>query len=488
MAKILKLLVFSMFLLACTEKPTTEFTNTQQFSKELDQLQSFFQIPGLAVVVQKEDSVIFEAYQGFADIEQQLPVQKNTKFPIASITKVFSGVLLQQLAEKKAVDLESPIDSFLVTPTFGDSIKIKHVLSHTSQGNVGQQFYYSYRFGSLTPVIEKASGTSFASAIEDAIFKPLDLTQSGFLLDSSSVDTTTAKPYNFEGESNLGQYEYGISAAAGIVSTAGDLIKFSSALDSEVLLKNDSKEKMFAPYSPNLPYGLGVFSQEIEGMQVVWAYGQYDSFSSLFIKVPEQNLNLVMLANSNLMSDPARLINGDLLSSLFAISFLKNYVLDYSNLPLLKAEKTPELPPGMASFQKKKLLAEALAQSYMARFDSTALEKSKKLLRHVFKQYPNYLAESDLNLLHTLCFLKTVHFYKELGPFTEFDTKIESIANTLLEKDPKNPYVHVNMGFYYDEKGDSEKARFHYNAILKAKNFSPFWYTTEAKNWLAKHP
>ena len=88
MAKILKLLVFSMFLLACTEKPTTEFTNTQQFSKELDQLQSFFQIPGLAVVVQKEDSVIFEAYQGYADIEQQLPVQKNTKFPIASITKV----------------------------------------------------------------------------------------------------------------------------------------------------------------------------------------------------------------------------------------------------------------------------------------------------------------------------------------------------------------------------------------------------------------
>ena len=104
--------------------------------------------------------------------------------------------------------------------------------------------------------------------------------------------------------------DYGYSASAGIVSTARDLIRFNQALDLNTLITKDSKEAMFSPFQDGLPYGYGIFTQKIKGLDVVWAYGQYDCYSSLFMKVPDRNITLVLVANNNLMSDPARLIMG----------------------------------------------------------------------------------------------------------------------------------------------------------------------------------
>ena len=165
------------------------------------------------------------------------------------------------------------------------------------------------------------------------------------------------------------------------------------------------------------------------------------------------------------------------------MSFLKHYVFELGELPLFELEDSSQ--ESISEFHQKKVLAEALAASFMGRYDNVELEKSKQLLRTVFEMYPDYLEEAHLNLLHNLTFIKNVHFHKELGPFEEFDPQIEAIAKKLLKEDPNNPYVNVYMGLYYDRKGDTEKTRGHYETIVNAKNFSPFWYTAEAKNWLA---
>lgn len=75
----------------------------------------------------------------------------------------------------------------------------------------------------------------------------------------------------------------------------------------------------------------------------------------------------------------------------------------------------------------------------------------------------------------------------DLEEFNASDTQIEAIANSLLTQDPNNPYAHVYLGTYFDRKGDLEKARFHFEALANAQNFSPFWYTGEAKQWLAEN-
>ncbi len=478
------ILIVLILCTACTSQgKKNDLKNNTRFASEIKKLKDYFHIPGLAVLVQKGDSVLFEEYLGVADIEKSQKVYSTTQFPIASITKVFAGVALMKLVEEGKMSLDDPIDTYLNTPTFGDSIQVKHILSHTSQGQVGQHFYYSYRFGALTPVIAKASNTSFEASLQNEVFRPLGLTSTYFFNDSSSVKSTIAQPYNFDGTIVPGVMEFGTSASAGIVSTTRDMVAFSRALDNNTIITSASKNLMYTPFTPSSPYGLGIFTQEIINENIVWAYGQYDSYSSLLLKVPEEELTLVVLANNNLMSDPARLINGDISSSLFAMSFLKNYVLEQEELPLFELVDTPS--NDTSEFHRKKMLAEALAASFMARFDNAELEKSKQLLRKAFKQYPNYKDYGNLNLLHILTFLKSVHFYKELGPFAEFDAQIEAIATKLLEEDPNNPYVNVYMGSYHDRKGAMEQARVHYETIVNANNFSPFWYTAEAKNWLS---
>lgn len=471
--------------IACTsENKKTETRNKELFTSEMKQLKDYFHIPGLAVLVQKGDCTIYEDYMGYADIENQIKVDTTTQFPIASITKVFAATALFQLQEEGKLHLDDTIDSYLDHPVFGDSIKIKHVLSHTSQGNVGKHFYYSYRFGTLTPVIEKASEKPFEVFIQSNILNPLQLNHTLFMTDSTKTGPSMAQPYNFEGETVPGILEYGTSTSSGIASTLHDMTLFSRALDGNDLLTISSKNTLFAPSKPRLPYGHGIFSQQFEGKTILWGYGQYDSYSSLLLKVPEDDLHLILLANNNLMSDPARLINGDIFSSLFALSFLKNHVFDFGDISLFEQDDI-EAKSRNNELYRKKLLAEALAASFMARFHDKELKKSKRLLRKVFELFPDHDSYADLNLLHNLTFIKNLHFFKDLGPFKEFDPIIESISDKLLKKDPNNPYANVYMGSYYDQKGDLEQARLHYETIINAKNFSPFWYTAEAKNWLS---
>ena len=106
-------------------------------------------------------------------------------------------------------------------PILGDSILIKHVLSHTSQGNTGKEFYYSSRFGLLTNVIEKASGKSYADMFNEEILIPLELKNTFLLKDSIQIakeKRIIAKPYILDNGIENGFIDFGYSSSAGIVS------------------------------------------------------------------------------------------------------------------------------------------------------------------------------------------------------------------------------------------------------------------------------
>jgi len=450
---------------------------------ELEELKEYFQIPGLAVSIKKNGALIYEKYLGVADREANVQVDKNTVFPIASITKVFSGVLIMKLVEQEKLSLDEPINTFLPKPMFGDSVLVKHVLSHTSQGNVGKEFYYSSRFGALTNVIEHTSGTSFSEVLAKEILGPLKL-ENTFLLKDATQIARMAKPYILDNGVEEGFIDYGYSSSAGIVSNLEDLATFNEALDNDAIISKESKVAMFSSFKKDLPYAYGIFNQQFENLNMVWAYGQYDCYSSLLLKIPAKNMTLTILANNSLLSDPARLIYGDATSSLFALSFLKNYVFELTGTPLFEKQDSISDNLDDKGFHRKKVLAQALAASYMARYDPKKLEYSAMLLNHVFSKYPNYLDYGDLNLLHNLTFLKDVAFYKELGDFNEFDTQIERIGQKLLVKEPRNPYLHTYLGTFYARKGNNEKAKYHFGHIVNAKNFSENWYTNEAQNWL----
>jgi len=83
-------------------------------------------------------------------------------------------------------------------------------------------------------------------------------------------------------------------------------------------------------YTPNsstsggiLPFGLGWFVQEYKGIKLVWHYGHAPkAYSSLILKIPEKELTLILLANSDGAIRNFNLGSGNVLNSPFATLFI----------------------------------------------------------------------------------------------------------------------------------------------------------------------
>src|ERR1051325_5967639 len=347
----------------------------QTFVDEISELQDYFHIPGVSFIVTKGDSTRIEGYLGYSDLVDETPMDSVTAIPMASLTKMFSGYLVAQQSNRGI--LNRPINTYVTDQNIPDSILVKHVLSHTSAGSVGKHFHYSNRFSWLTQVIEKENDAKFEVMINSQIVVPNEMNHTFLLQNKEQVEKRgIAMPYVFEGETKPGFIDYGFSASAGITSTVRDFAKFSRMI-SHTMVENER-----APFDH---YNWGLFGQDIQGVKVLWAYGQYDCYSSLFLKVPEKDLTFIIAGNNSLIADPARLIYGDITTSLFALSFLEHFV----NLEL----------PG------ETLKAKALAGSFMGRFDPDAAKESKELLREVFKRDSNYYS---LATMHTIASLKEI--------------------------------------------------------------------------------
>src|SRR4030095_2700462 len=123
----------------------------------------------------------------------------------------------------------------------------------------------------------------------------------------------------------------GIGAAAGLVSNVLDLAKYDLAIDGHTFVRAETQERAWTPASTTdgrkLPYGLGWFIQSHDGARLVWHYGYWpESFSSLYLKLPERKISLILLANSDGLSAPFLLGAGDVMRSAFANSFLRIFV------------------------------------------------------------------------------------------------------------------------------------------------------------------
>lgn len=463
-----------------------------QFDEDLQSLKGYFHLPGLSAVVKKGDRILFEEQYGYADLDKKIRVEAGTVFPVASLTKIFAAILILQLEEEGKLSLDDPMKKYFPKANIPETIKIKHVLSHTSQGTPGECFFYSSRYSYLTQVIEQAGGVSFSQLMREKILQPLGMDNTSFLASeeqAKKMGAQLAQPYTFYGETNPGRFEPGFSTSAGLMMTAGDLLLFDEALDNNLLLTKKSKKKMFTPFYEGAPYGLGIFTQQFMGFDLIWGYGQYDCYSSLYLKIPEKELTLILLANNKLMSDPARLIYGDVTYSLFAVSFLKNFVFDFPkedspfeniqmpgtlNDKLIFHHKNMDLRPLI----RQQTLAWGLAKSFMGQVFAEEKKEGYSFLHYglgLFEDYKNY---GNLSLMHALL------------PHTGepwVDEIFLAVGEQLLKECPENPYANLYFGEYYASQDEAERALVHFKTIADAKNFERFWYTSEALNFIREY-
>ncbi len=357
--------LISIFLLTCFNTVSFSQPNTtgkippdkiKTFQSKLEAIRVTLKIPALSAAIMQGEEIVWAKGFGYADVENKIPATENTSYRIASVTKTFTSTLIMQLVEKGKLDLNNPISSYGLSFDNDKNIRVKHLLTNTSEGKAGTRFQYNgYRFGRLGIVAEKASGKPFYELLIENILQPLEMTSTAPDIPlyeyykytqknqwaKASFDkafTSLAKPYELNDSSQIiaSQYLNEFGAFGGLLSTVKDILKYSAAIDRNQFLSKQTQTTVFTPTITSTnevsPYGLGWFVEKYKGVDFYWHYGQTKAESALFVKVPSLKLSLVVLANTDKLSQPFALGDGDLLLSPVGQLFYKSFVNDDSSL------------------------------------------------------------------------------------------------------------------------------------------------------------
>ena len=335
-----------LLLVACT---STNGNRVTTFEREADELRRTLHIPGMSAVIVQNQKVLWTRGFGYADLENRVPATPDTLYHVASVTKTFGSTLVMQLVEKGQLALDEPIAKYTPSryaPAITDErVQVRHILSHTSEGTPGDRYAYNGNlYDALTPVIEKKYGAPFHQVLTQRILEPLQMTgsvPSHDVIDDpelarryAPILARFAKPYTLYGTGEIVRDTYpakDIGASAGLLSTVRDLAKFDAAIDRHVFLEPKTQELAWTPFVSNagqpLPYGLGWFVEEYRGQRLIWHTGNWGTgFSAMYLKVPEKNLSLILLANSEALAD-GFYFPSSVETNPFVCSFLRHFVV-----------------------------------------------------------------------------------------------------------------------------------------------------------------
>lgn len=326
-----------------------------RFEDQLEDLRQQLKIPAFSAAIVKDQKLVWAKGFGYADLENRVEATPDTPYRLASVTKPIAATLIMQLVEEGKLDLDDPVAKYGILLESDGVVRVWHLLTHTSEGVPGTVHNYSGdRYALLGAVIEGVTGKSFGELLRERILEPLDMANTapnypacavadlagapdsyGPSTNDARINRELAKPYQLDTSYDVvaGAYPSGFNPAAGLTSSVLDLAKFDIALDQGVLLGDKARNQMFAPQVPtcenrtDLMYGLGWYSQNYQGIRLLWHSGRWPpSASALYLKAPDQGLTFIILANTTYLTTPFPLGDGDVLYSTLAETFYKTFV------------------------------------------------------------------------------------------------------------------------------------------------------------------
>ena len=327
------------------------------FAAELDSLRQAHRIPGLSVAVVRDGRVVLARGYGWADVEARRPATEHTPYSIASVTKPISGTLAMRLVEKGVLDLDRPMADFREWTEFcaearadgpriffsdydcSPGVTLRHVLSMQMNGTAGERFYYNpVSFSWASRPVMQVTGRTFSDLVAEEVFLTAGMTESArrhrALPLRADLAAALALPYHADSAGAFVRSPepgpQGDGAAGGVISTVMDLARFDVALDEGWLISEVSKAEMWRPgRSPTgavLPYGIGWFVQRVDGRRAVWHSGWWEkAYSALYLKLPDERLTLILLANSEGLWWNNPLDAAQVERSPFAAAFLRRF-------------------------------------------------------------------------------------------------------------------------------------------------------------------
>ncbi len=160
---------------------TTQSSDAERIARLetlLENLRQELKIPAYSAAIVKDQKVLWAKGFGYADVENKIPATEHTPYHLASLTKTFASTILMQLVQEGKIKLDDPVSKYGITLESEGVIRVRHLLSHTSEGNPGEQYRYNgNRFAELDKVVQVATGKSFSELLIANILDPLGMNE-----------------------------------------------------------------------------------------------------------------------------------------------------------------------------------------------------------------------------------------------------------------------------------------------------------------------
>ncbi|HEL4236901.1 TPA: beta-lactamase family protein [Stenotrophomonas maltophilia] len=245
-------------------------------------------IPGLQIAVVKDGQVVLSEAYGLANVENGVRASRDTRFPLNSATKAFTGVAIAQLAQQGRVDLDAPASRYLDDlPATWQDVRVRQLLAHTSglpdildasgllgggteaqawaavtalpmEAASGQRFAYNQtNYVLLARIIAQQSGMSYQRFLATGQFSSARMARTTFG-DSYDLIPDVATMYSLapratdaaDAPPRLSHWFYDIPpslwAGGGILTTADDTARWLVALTEGRLLPETALRRMWS--------------------------------------------------------------------------------------------------------------------------------------------------------------------------------------------------------------------------------------------------
>lgn len=304
-------------------------------------------IPGAAVVITKDEEVIFSKGYGYADLENEIPVNpEKTIFRVGSLTKSLTATAAMQLVEEQRFELDKDINQYLKSYKISNfdnkPITLHHLLTHTagldeaiykrdslSKENVlssteylkyyvtkqrpicesGELFQYSnVGSGLIGNLIEEQMGQTLNEYMNRNIFNSLEMSSASLQLPLGNKDLAKSYIYHNNNYKKIPYSYISLPGGGGMSSTATDFAKYmimhmnSGKYQRKQILHPDlvrqMHQKNFASHPNMYGIGYGFFRSELNGLPILWANGGIDGFVSKMVLIPSERIGIFVVINN----------------------------------------------------------------------------------------------------------------------------------------------------------------------------------------------
>lgn len=295
--------------------------------------------PGISVAIARNGELIYEGWTGQADLERAVSISRETRFPIASISKQFTAFAIMKLVDEGKLSLEQEVrDFFPNARKSGDGVTVQDLLDHTSGlreintitqilgfseaslvlpeatlaiilRQAGRNFdpgtneeYSNTGYQLLAHIVERVSGMPFEEYLRSQIFEPLGMTKSFVQRDPTILTADLALSYDPRGTSMYNYlYVSGVIGSSGIVSTPSDLAKWGHALNTggagrASIITAMNKRTVLANGNTAVASN-GQEFREFRGLKT-WSHGgSSGGFRSFLLRIPDEKIAIAVIGN-----------------------------------------------------------------------------------------------------------------------------------------------------------------------------------------------